>query len=440
MRSALLAAVFAFLACSPPPVSPGTGGGNGGNGGAGGSGGSAGSAGGGTSATGGGSTGTGGGTSGTGGGTTGSDGGWSWVPVAGSKCGAGATAGFAIDVASSDELFIFLQGGGACWNQGTCVPSLMRFGPICYYGENICLADVPGGTQPTSSHVIAGDPFPADGGGALPSELGTISRVKALDRAAPDNPFRSATFVFIPYCTGDLHSGATERTYQYKRGAFDPPSNFVMHFRGATNMDAYLARLQQQFPSVRRIWLTGASAGGYGATFNFDRVARAFPQAEVHLLADSSPFIDTFHFGEWRDEWSMQFPTGCTSCRDGGLPAVVEHLATAYPSRRLGLLSYDQDKVIAWFFLGGQGPDPALNPPVAAFNAELRALQSRYDARANTKYFVVPGDQHVLWGEYGTRLSDGGYSAPKKSRDGGTDLFQWVNAWVDGGAAWQSTR
>lgn len=448
-KLALVVAVF--MACSPPPVGPsdagaggGAAGGAAGSSGGGVAGGSAGGSGGGAAGgSGGGAAGGSGGGSagGSGGGSmSGRDAGWAWLPVPGSVCGAGATAGFALNAGASDELFIFLQGGGACWNQGTCAPSLLSYGPICYYNPNVCLADVPGGLQPTSTHVRTRDPFPADGGGALPSELATITRVKALDRDAPDNPFRAASFVFVPYCTGDLHSGAADRTYQVKYGAFDQPSNAVMHYRGATNMDAYLARLVAMFPDVRKVWLTGASAGGYGATFNFDRVARAFPAAEVHLLADSAPFIETPHFAEWRDAWSMQFPIGCAACADGGLPAVPEHLSAAYPNRRLALLSYDQDRVIAYYFLGGVGPDPALNPPVGAFNAALLSLEARYDARPNTKYFVVPGDGHVLWGDYGLRLADGGYSAPRKSRDGGTDLKAFVDAWVDGGDGWRSTR
>src|SRR5690606_13544143 len=117
---------------------------------------------------------------------------------------------------ASDDVFIYLQGGGACWNQGTCVPSLLRFGPICHYGENICLYDGPGGTQPTSTYVTDRDPFPADGGGRFPSELDLVTRVRAFDRGDEENPFRDATFVFVPYCTGDLHTGDAVRTYKYK--------------------------------------------------------------------------------------------------------------------------------------------------------------------------------------------------------------------------------
>lgn len=41
-------------------------------------------------------------------------------------------------------------------------------------------------------------------------------------------------------------------------------------------------------------------------------------RAEVALLADSPPFVDTpVHWQEWRDTWAMQLPDGCAEC-DGG--------------------------------------------------------------------------------------------------------------------------
>jgi hypothetical protein len=174
---------------------------------------------------------------------------WTWVPVPGSECASGATAGLGINrAASDDDLFLFLQGGGACWNQGTCVPSLLQFGPVCDYGT-VCLLDVPGGQKPTAVYVTHPDPFPADGGGAFPTELAGIARSAALDRTRADNPFKDATFVFVPYCTGDLHGGRAEKTFQYKYGLFDPTSTYRVHFSGAKNMDAYLAKLRVTFPA-----------------------------------------------------------------------------------------------------------------------------------------------------------------------------------------------
>lgn len=365
---------------------------------------------------------------------------WVWVPVDGSKCASGARAGLGLNrAATGDELLIFLQGGGACWNTGTCVPSLIQYGPLCDYGT-LCLLATPGGQQPTAVHVTHPDPFPADGGGAFPSEVAPFKRSAATDRTRPDNPFRNASFAWLPYCTGDLHAGRSEKTYQYKYNLFDNPAPYTVHFAGAANLDAYLSRLRATFPGVKKVYLTGSSAGGYGATLNFERVRAAFPSAEVHLLADSSPFIATPHWQEWRDAWNLQLPEGCAACGDGGFPAVMEHLAEAWPEARMGLLSYDEDGVIAWFFYSPPGAGGMLNPPVGTFNANLLPLLDRYDARAHTKYFVVDGTQHVLWPGYGTAVADGGTTAPLKSRDGGTTLQEFIDGWATGGPGYASTR
>ncbi len=315
---------------------------------------------------------------------------WTWVPVEGSECASGATAGIGINRAETDdELFIYLQGGGACWNQGTCVPSLLSYGPICSYG-NVCLYDGPGGTQPAASHVREANPFPADGGGAFPGELAQVSSSRAFLRTDETNPFRNATYVFVPYCTGDLHAGKATRDYKYRYNLFDPDSTYTVHFSGATNMDRYLGRLYATFPNAKRIWLTGTSAGGYGATLNYERVKKAFPQAEVHLLADSSPFIDnTVHWPEWRDVWNLQLPADCTDCAEllSGLPS---YLARTNPDRRFALLTPEQDPVIAYYFFGAPGLDAIFNPPLGPFVTELAQVETHYDALPNARVLRRP--------------------------------------------------
>lgn len=364
---------------------------------------------------------------------------WTWIPVEGSQCASGSTAGFAINLADAGtDLFIYLQGGGACWNTGTCVPSLVQYGPACSY-SGVCLYNGAGGTQPTASHVTAFDPFPRDGGGALPGELAQFTSARAVDRADPTNPFRSATFVYVPYCTGDLHGGRSSKTYQYQYGLFDPVRSYTVHFAGARNMELYLRKLHLTLPGAQRVWLTGSSAGGYGATLNFQRTKQEFTGAEVALLADSSPFLPTYHWSEWNAAWSLELPAGCADC-DAGLPQVMSHLLSTYPESRLGLLAYSQDHIISWYFYGAPGLNDLLNPPVGPYATDLGAQEATYDATANGKYFVLNGTQHVLWPGYGTRLADGGYTAPAPSNDGGTDLKRWIDAWATGGPEWTSTR
>lgn len=356
---------------------------------------------------------------------------WQWMAIPGSECGSGSTAGLAIKAGpSSDDVFVFFQGGGACWNQGSCVPSLLSYGPLCYYTTS-CLVNAQGGTQPTAVHVIDSDPYPVDGGGALPGELGTLDASRILGRES-GNPFANASFVYFPYCTGDLHAGRSTATYQYKYNLFDNPSNYTMHFSGSGNVDRYLERLEAIFPAPKRVWVVGVSGGGYGATLNFAKVRAAFPNAEVSLLADSSPMIwSTQHWPQWHDVWNLDQS-------DAGFPDFEARLLADHPGDRMALLARTQDQVITWFFDGAPGPDSFLNPPYSVYTPALAAEQAQFDATQNAKYFVLAGTEHVLIQGYGTRLADGGWSAPFPGPDGGVDLKQFIDDWATGAPGWSS--
>lgn len=361
-------------------------------------------------------------------GPSGSDPSWQWVPIDGSVCASGARAGVAINSGAATQLVIYLEGGGACWNQGTCVPSLLQFGPICSYG-NFCLYEGAGGQRPTAAFVELSDPFPADGGGVLPSVLAPISKSVVFDRARANSPFRDATFVYVPYCTGDLHSGNATRDYPFQSTLGAEVKNYRMHFAGATNIDAYLAHLKTQYPGVTTIWLIGLSAGGYGATLHLSRVQRAFPSATVRLLADSAPYLPTNHWAQWRDAWNLQMPQGCGASCDGGYPAIIDHVISSAPSTPIALLSTDRDSTITYFFYSPDGLEGVLNPPLETFNANLKALLNRYDASTNAKYFVIAGNGHVIAAS----------ASVTTSPDGGT-LESWIDAWARGDANWSSTK
>ncbi|MDP3237537.1 MAG: hypothetical protein Q8N26_32420 [Myxococcales bacterium] len=364
---------------------------------------------------------------------------WTYHPVTGTQCATGASAGIGYSTGASNELLIFVQGGGACWNNGMCRPSVYRWGPVCNYGvDSFCLADIPGGTQPTAVYVTHPDPFPADGGGAFPAEVGQI-RSSVLFARRAENPMAAASFAFIPYCTGDLHAGNTTRTYFTKGGLFDPPVARTHHFAGATNMDGYLAWLRARHPMVNVVWLTGVSGGGYGAQLNLHRVKAAFPEAQVHLLADSAPMVSSPYFDTFRREWNLQVPAACTTC-DAGFPQILANQIDSAPTSRVGLLSWSEDQVITRFFFAPGTTAGWATPPTSAYVAGLNALEPIYEARSNSKFFRRAGPEHVMLQLAGLVLSDGGVTASVSSADGGTTLKAWVDAWATGMGPWESTR
>ncbi len=312
---------------------------------------------------------------------------WTFIPFPDSACGNGSPAGIGVNLTTrSNRVLIYLQGGGACWDGLTC-------------------------TLPTADNI--NDNYTAT---SFAGEIGTAGRYLMFNRTDMRNPFRDASFVYVPYCTGDIHGGDNIKTY-----LFGDSERTVFHV-GARNMDAYLRRLARTFASADRVWLTGASAGGYGAAINWDRVQRAFPMARVDLLDDSGQPITppVERFAQMRASWNLQFPEGCTQCGNDLAP-LLNYYATRFPApHRMGLLSYTQDRTISTYF-GLTG---------TAFQALLTSmLTTSFDGRANFRYYVLAGNNHTMLGSLGSLTSPSGGS-----------LLNWVTAWATDGATWENVR
>ena len=110
-----------------------------------------------------------------------------------------------------------------------------------------------------------------------------------LDRTNPANPVKDWNFVFVPYCTGDVHGG-------------NNPTGTVagvagtQQFVGYASMGLYVARLVPTFPATTRVLLTGVSAGGFGSVAAYGPVSRAFASAHVDMIDDSGPPISDPYF------------------------------------------------------------------------------------------------------------------------------------------------
>ncbi|RKG62996.1 hypothetical protein D7V80_32385 [Corallococcus sp. CA054B] len=305
---------------------------------------------------------------------------WTFVPVPDAHCANGTSTGMAVNLTDrSKRVVIFLAGGGACWEAAACA-----------LGAATHITD-----------TMGADPVLAE---ARAPNLSVL-----FDRDDVRNPFRDASFVYIPYCTGDLHAGTRIHTYDW----FGPKN--VEHV-GARNMDAYLRRLQPTFPQADRVWLTGISAGGYGATFHAWRVQKALPWARVDVLNDSGLVIDTQgdgRYGTMRATWGLEFPPGCTGC-DARMSAVLDASARLLTApRRYGMLGYLQDGTISLYF-GLEG---------AQVQSGLEA--ARASAAPNVKTFYLPGNPHVL------------LSHPDAANGAGLTVRGWLQQFAAEDPAWE---
>src|SRR5438477_2668545 len=147
---------------------------------------------------------------------------WQYVPIDGSQCMNGTPTGIGVNLGTSGDLVIYMEGGGACFNDDTCKH-----------------AAHPNGWGPSDFGVNIG-----------PYNIGLFDR---LDDA---NPFHDATFVFVPYCTGDVHSGSK------------PDGMGGRTFVGYFNVGHILDYLVPKSTAVTRVIVAGSSAGGFGALIN----------------------------------------------------------------------------------------------------------------------------------------------------------------------------
>jgi hypothetical protein len=187
--------------------------------------------------------------------------------------------------------------------------------------------------------------------------------------------------------------------------------------------------------------LTGASAGGFGAAFNYDRVAQAFCPTPVVLVDDSGPVMSDTYMPpclqeRWRTLWGLNgnLPADCADCslpNGGGMSNYIPYIGGKYPGARLGLISSDKDSTIAYFFGFGKNNCAGIDGLGSALSgAEFAA---GLDELRATLLMPFPS-----WGSYylpsttHTYIAGNGYYTANVM---GTALTDWVAAMVSGGAS-----
>ena len=329
---------------------------------------------------------------GTGGGSGGADGGtptaitapnetWTWVDFPGAVCGNGVATGIGVNLTTqSTDVVIYLQGGGACWNNLTCF------------------------TLGSAANVVGGY-------GSTQFANETAKNGSVFNRAMTTNPFRTANFVYVPYCTGDVHAGDAVQVYD------STMPNKKLHHKGRANVAEYLKRLKLTFPNATKIYLSGSSAGAFGAQINYEQVATAFASAEVHVLADSGQMVNPSGtlLNDWTTSWGLVVPATCVDCLTD-FTKYPAWLSTTYPTRRFALLAYTQDQTLRQFF----------GYSAADYETQTRSLLTmRYTPTTNAKYFLLAGSSHTMLG--------GLFSV---TAPGGPTLLQWVTRWKDNDPTW----
>lgn len=318
---------------------------------------------------------------------------WTWVPFPESRCVNGSPTGIGVNInPGSPNLMILLEGGGACFDLLSCAGAANTDG----YDET---------------------KFSSDARGLL--QRGILSRGDA------ENPVADWSFVYVPYCSGDVHAGTNEVGFGGRT------------FVGYRNFTAFLSRIVPTFPSAELVLLTGRSAGGLGSVVNYPQTANAFGSIPVHAFNDagailSDQYMDPCLQTTVREVWGLDavIPTDCElcSCSDGGgLANVYPYAAARYPDRRFGLATSMEDLTIRTFY--GYGYSPACNfpqnMPGEDFAAGLDQVRDMMSGVDNFHTFFVAGEDHTFT-----------YQSLSNASVDGVTLATWLGDLVAGSLAW----
>ncbi|MFO0550488.1 MAG: pectin acetylesterase-family hydrolase [Polyangiaceae bacterium] len=325
---------------------------------------------------------------------------WTYVEFPNTQCMTGSTTGIGVNFTStSKDVVIFLEGGNACFNLVSCSATAHKNG---YSG------DIFASEQPYNDYA---DYF---------------------DRTKATNPWKDYNYVYVPYCTGDVHAGDAHDV---------DVAGIVRQFQGFRNMGEFLKRIVATFPDAEHVVLSGFSAGGFGAAYNYDQVAQAFgPNVDVTLIDDSGPpmasdFVAPCLQKHLYDLWGLgnTLPAGCTDCNnvDGTFTEeFMRYIIDTYPDARLGLISSEDDKTISNFWGFGemdcsQIEAAPLPYPAGKYKAGLEDLRDRVGAGSNFRLYMIPGNEHV-WLDNGLDMVT----------IDGVKLEDWVGQGIAADPAW----
>lgn len=276
---------------------------------------------------------------------------------------------------TTDDVLLYMQGGGACWDYLTCYVL---------------------GTATTGAN------------GAVESG--------ALDLDDPNSPFKDWNVVYLPYCDGSVFTGDATVDYNGQR---------TFH-HGLRNLSVGVDALKRAFPNPTRIVVSGSSAGGYGTFAGYGVTRVAFPDTPILILNDSGPGLQNLdatqdvrdRTANWN--FTQRIPPSCTECSTQ-YTYLIDWALDRDSELRTALYSYQQDGVIS-FFIDLDGP---------AYQSLLLDVTGDVHARNPDRFqrYFPQGTTHTVL------LSPEFYTQSIR----GVGLLDWTNAFLADGPGWVDT-
>jgi len=272
---------------------------------------------------------------------------------------------------TADGLVVFFNGGGACWNDATCSKPRLAGDRAFFSGQD----------DQDAVGVYKAELLPGDGPGHMTG---------LLDHSDPRNPLRDWSMIFVPYCTGDVHSGSNTAHYTFPNTG----KPFTIEHRGWDNMQVILNWMRTNLPQPARLLVTGSSAGAYGAGTHYTSLRALYPDARAVFLGDSGQGVTTPDFERLRNKsWKYQLPASVFAPDASNTPdsQVVAKLAAHFPNDRFAQFTSIHDATQTAFY-AQMGSAQTCNAWTNTMTSELASRQ----ALPNFRSYVAAGKTHTI--------------------------------------------
>jgi len=278
------------------------------------------------------------------------------VPGGDCQCADGSEFSFWSRAGDPDKVVLFFQGGGACFSPETC-----------------SFTDGTYTVQASGAQVTSGS-------------------AGVFDAANEANPFRDYSFVFVPYCTGDIHLG---------NAAHDYGDGLTVNHVGFLNASSGLDYVVENFPDASEVFVTGSSAGGVPTPLFAGLASDALPDAEITALSDASgaypdnPAVNAAIGGLWGTfgnvpDWPEN--EGLTP-EDWSVPGLFVQAGLHAPDIRFARYDTAYDEVQQEFSsLAGIGGDDLLTT-IQGNEAQIE------EAGVPIHSYIPPGTVHTILGD-----------------------------------------
>jgi len=322
---------------------------------------------------------------------------WVKVEPPGVVCGNNTQYKFFVNYSDkSDNLVVVFEPGGACWDYESCT------------GKNGIrgAANVDG--LKDDHWKLAGfiSPF--------------------LNRNAEEMPTTDWNYVYVPYCTGDVHTGNNVATYTEEGGS----ATVEFHHDGHDATESVVSWLDENFTHVPKMFVTGCSAGGVGSLVNYHFLRNGVHAVERgYMLDDSGPVFPSSGYSQplhakIRSAWNVDslggaLPSGFTFDDMGTLNTA---LADEFPNDRLAVTYFRRDFNFSLYSYERFYNFPPKEEILRMWDADTQLLTQLYDKRDNLHYFI-PYYRNVNDSHCSTLFSFAGSDIEAKN----LTLEQWVD-------------